>query len=192
MAELAIIAAIHSAGFPLLLSVPIARCFLEGKGHHPIGRFGWTDSLTNLHPHNTAGMGWFEAHSRMRLENQEYQPGSVLDADQTILVADRTYVAEGHLVKPRIKFAVPPGVDGFGPHPLGRLVGMERSKDATFIPIYEEHAFKGGADDAQLYLLYQKAVKQALGLVRVNVSLAIRRAFDMVHDLRIQKGGPFF
>ena len=134
MAELAIIAAIHSAGFPLLLSVPIAGCFLESRGHHAIGRFGWIDHFTDTHPHNTR-MGWFEAQSRMRMENQGYLPGEVLDADQTILVADRTYVAEGHLVKPRIGFAVPPGVDKYGPHPLGRLVGMERSKDATFIPI---------------------------------------------------------
>lgn len=192
MAELAIIAAINSAGFPLLLSVPISRCFLEDKERHAIGRLGWTDHLALKHPHNTDGMGWFEAHSRMRSENTEYRSGCVLDDDALILVADKTYVAEGRLEKPRIRTAVPAGVDGFGPLPLGRLVGMEKSKNADFIPVYQEHVFDGGENDAPLYLRYQRAVKEALGLVRVNASLAIRRAFDNVHDFRNQKGGPFF
>lgn len=192
LAELAIIAAINSAGYPLLLSAPIASCFLEDKLNHPIGRFGWTDKFAKRHPHNTGGMSWFQAHCGMRFEDVEYRPGCVLDEDSTILVADRTFVAQHSLEMPRLKFAVPKGVDGFGPMPLGRLEGMVRAKDTRFIPIYDEITFDGGENEAKHYLLYQNAVKQALGLVRVNVSLAIRRAFDNIHDLRVKKGGPMF
>ena len=93
--------------------------------------------------------------------------------------------------KPRIKTAMPFGADEYGPTPLGRLIGANKASDTQFIPIYNEIQFDGGEGDTLAYQEYQGAMKAALGLLRVNVSLAIRKAFDAIHDLRAQKGGPF-
>jgi hypothetical protein len=191
---LAIIAGISSAGVPILQSAAIAYAFLQDKPNHPVGRFGHTDQFTFRHPHRPmSGMpkSWFEAHSIMRSGNSDYQVGQVCDTDLTILVADQTHVAEGVLVKARLKKLVPDGVNPDSPTPLGRLERGQKAAETRFIPIYDQIEFDGGAQEASAYLEYEHAVKTAIGLLRVNVSLAIRRAFDAIHELRAQKGGPF-
>ncbi len=75
---------------------------------------------------------------------------------------------------------------------MGRLMRDDHGNEFRFIPIYEEITFDGAEGDAKVYIEFQHAIKAALGLLRVNVSLAIRRAFDAVYDLRLEKGGPFF
>jgi hypothetical protein len=69
---------------------------------------------------------------------------------------------------------------------LARVLGRERGEHATVRPIYKEFGsrenFKEKSD--ALDREYRRAHRNALGILRVNVSLGIRTALDTLHDLR--------
>lgn len=65
--------------------------------------------------------------------------------------------------------------------PLCELVG---SLDGEVIPVMEPH-------DCQIRR-FEDARQNAVGLSRINVSLAVRNVFDRIHDLRMANGGKLF
>ena len=104
---------------------------------------------------------------------------------------NREYVFTALDPELKIKF-----VGGKDAEALGRIVGLDRGSDAEVIPLGAEVDMnpadpKWQARVDEIEREFFAARENAIGIVRVNVSLAIRNAFDAIHDHRIETGASF-
>ncbi len=110
-----------------------------------------------------------------------YKPGEALEGDVVLEIADRTF-AVVTMLEPTISFL----------EPLARVLNWERGEHATVRPIYDEvgsrENFKEKSD--ALDREYRRGHRNALGILRVNVSLAIRSGYDALHDHRFSTAAP--
>ena len=193
----AMVAGVYKAGLPLLqaarlcLAVPdefsdTRLQYMSGIGRQRLnGMDGWHAVAPE------GGDAGFWAHHWMRRTDAPgYVAGEAWDNDIVLLVADRRYalmdlhqpngmhIAWGELM-------VPPG-----PTPVCEIEDVPGALRSIQVFQRQEWATERG----QLALLdeYRNALRHAVGISRANVSLAIRKALDRVHDLRMQKGGKLF
>ena len=89
---------------------------------------------------------------------------------------------------------IQPGIDPEGPFALGRMRNLQRGKTPEFVGFWEELNWPSpdSALAVESEIEFQAAVGNALGVVVVNLSLSIRRAFDQVYEMRKAKGGPLW
>lgn len=196
LAELAMISGCMKAGYPLSLSASLVDAFLSENPNHTSARFCSVDKFD--HTVSLSGESWFHRHTLLRESHELTSPH---DEDGTLIIADREYVLTHSKGKPKIPMLANDGVDPYGPQPLGRMLDLVRGADTRFFPFAEE--FVGWSKDSdgqqilsvatvQAEIAFQRAAKDAIALVTVNLSLAIRRAFDAVYVARKAKGGPLW
>ncbi|MFT4276633.1 MAG: hypothetical protein QM576_09775 [Rhodopseudomonas sp.] len=206
LAHAALIGALHLAGFELLISARLAAAFAEdyrlsyGKlpsnlavyAQSPLnptpGRLPWTDRPDDL-PVDIDHDYWF--HQRLRNRSTLYQRGVALRGDFIIDIADHAFVMTEHLGLERIKIYSPVS-GGLPANPDCRIVGG--GAEARVIPVHEELDSldfsvnpKAAEQLRKLERDYLNARENAVSRVRINLSLAIRNAFDRLQDDRGKK-----
>ena len=190
VAHMAMIAGVHGAGLSLYASASIVGMFLDEHSAHPPARFSFLDGSYSF-GHGVQHGEWFHVACDLRsMPEAGYMRGEPNDGDGVIYVADRQYVLEGKR-NPRIRSTVPDGIDPKLPHPLCRIDDITKA-DTDVVFVTEE--FEAGPDEdfRRAYEVYHSALRRSVGLLTVNLSLAIRNAFDRIQDRREAKGGPHF
>ncbi|RHZ98849.1 hypothetical protein D1114_01825 [Cereibacter sphaeroides] len=216
LGEAALIGAIHKSGAELLMSAKIAHLvideFVGPRGHLP-SRLG--DYLNRPLNPNPGRYPWAEddpqdwlrirddfwLHHILRTRTDIYNIGKAMDGDLVMEIADRRYVFTDFAWSPERKLprANPWGTTSASdPDWSLEIEGWERGKDAVVRPVHELIDISAMMDDPAAKEAARQREKQtldarrnAVGLLRVNVSLAIRNAFDAVHEHRLASGSSF-
>jgi len=214
--EAALIGAIHKSGAELLMSAKVAHLvideFVSPRGHLPSRLGDYLDRPLNPTP---GQFPWksedrkidlridddFWLHHLLKTRSTIYQPGTAMEGDMVLEIVDRRYVFTDFAFSERRKLPVmtPWGLrPSSEPEMSLEIDGWERGKDAVVRPLYDIIDFGGMMDnpakqDAAKALEQEwlNARRNAVGLLRVNVSLAIRNAFDAVHEHRLMTGASF-
>lgn len=197
LAQAALIGALHLAGFELLVSARLAEAFAEEAGL-VYGRL-FSNIQTYLQaPHNPKPgyRPWaaspndqvdddFWVHDRLIDSVVNYRPGVAMIGDMVIDIADHEYVLTEHHGAANVPIFSPVSSKGLPASPDYRIVG--RGSAARIVPITDEVDsldFSINPVSAARYRALQEdylaARENAVTRVRVNVSLAIRNAFDRV------------
>jgi hypothetical protein len=197
LAQAALIGALHLAGFELLVSARLAEAFAEEAGL-VVGRL-FSNIQTYLQaPHNPKPgyRPWvaspndqvdddFWVHDRLIDSAVNYRPGVAMIGDMVIDIADHEYVLTEHHGAANVPIFSPVSSKGLPASPDYRIVG--RGSAARIVPITDEVDsldFSIDPVSAARYKALQEdylaARENAVTRVRVNVSLAIRNAFDRV------------
>ncbi len=199
LAHAALIGATHLAGFELLVAARLAFVVAEDESHNH-GKL-----LSNLaaylqRPYNPRPgyRPWgaaldidddFVIHGSLLASVIDYRRGVALTGDMIIDIADHEYVLTEYAGPRQVKVFSPVLKEGMPASPDYRIVG--RGSGASIIPIVDEvdtMDFTANPASAARYKAIQKdylvARENAVARVRINVSLAIRNAFDRVRDDR--------
>ncbi|MBL3564608.1 hypothetical protein JMM59_06250 [Rhodovulum sulfidophilum] len=190
VSELAMASGVHHAGFPLLQALAIVRAYLDENSNHGPAVFSNLDEFEDPR-RSRETLSWFHAACKTREARGGKDSGAPVSGDALLVIADRKYVLEDHH-QPRFgKPAVPKGVDDTLPLPLCRIVSFDGNQ-ADVVSVPDDFPAGPDFDFREAYEVYHRAYLRAVGLIRVNISLAIRNAFDRVQDMRIERGGPMF
>jgi hypothetical protein len=203
LGHFALIGAIHLAGFELMVAARLAKAFAEEaeaiRGtlhsnlaaylqapHNPRpGHRPWADTGEDSNHDDD-----FWLHCRLRESPVDYRRFVATRGDMLIDIADHEYVLTEFHGTGAVKVFSP--VSGSLPaSPEYRILG--RGSAARIVPITDEVAsldfemdpasaarFKALEED------YISARENAVTRIRINVSLAIRNAFDRVRDDRLK------
>ena len=136
----------------------------------------------------------FWLHHALRLNrSKNYSVGHAQTEDMVILVADGQYaMLDMHNPKHRLNMVWGSHTVPGGPEPFCRLLSKNDPSGRLIIAADEDpRAFD---NDGSLEMLneYRDALYNALGVLRINISLATRNCVDRIHDLRFEKGGQIF
>lgn len=200
LAQAALIGALHLAGFELLVAARLAEAFAEEAGHTHGRLFSNIESYIQA-PHNPRPgyRPWtaspddrigddFWVHNRLIDSVVDYCRGVAMVGDFIIDIADHEFVLTEHQGA-KLKIFSPVSTKGMEASPDYRITG--RGSSAQIVPITDEVDsldFSTDPVSAARYKALQEdylaARENAVTRVRVNVSLAIRNAFDRVADDR--------
>lgn len=196
----AMVGGIHKAGLSLALAARLALVipdefndgrieYMSGLGRQSLdGMDGWGEVAPE------GGDTGFWLHHWLRITAAPaYVPGASWENDIAVRIADRRYVLiELHEpVRARqMKRIFGDLLIDYGADPVCEIEDTPHGPRA--MPVYQRPEWK--TPDGQRALLdeYRNAVRHAVGTSRANISLAIRRALDRVHDMRMEKGGKLF
>ncbi len=184
--RVAFIGALVSVGLNLVLAGNVAlalagAAFNTVDGEAPSGLDGLARALSETPLGFLNEPNDWSYHSQLRRRPDLYVPGRALRSDAVIEIADRRYVfLRAH--------KGPQTLGGHGGEAQGRIEGWARGTEAVFfglwdvLPAADElgHAAALSALEAE----FAAARENAIGLLSVNVSLAVRNAFDRVADAR--------
>jgi len=194
LAHAALIGALHLAGFELLVSARLAGDYAEEEGHIR-GKLHSNLASYIQAPFNPRP-GYrpfgpevdlsddYSVHCGLMDSIIDYRPGVAIRGDMIIDIADHEFVlTETHDIS--IRVFSPVGTEGMVASPDYRIVG--RGSAATIVPVIDEVDtldFEMDPASAARYKAlqedYLRARENAVARVRVNVSLAIRNAFDRI------------
>lgn len=191
LSELAMIAGCMGAGYSLTLAAALVAAFLQENTNHPPARFSgldWWDGTISRQ-----GTTWFHRYVILRQRTGDALTDSH-DQDATLWIADRLHVLSGTRGVPRIDRLVSAGIDPKGPFALGKMAELKRGGDPTLTPWLEAlgYPMPDGPEAVQEEIAYQAALRGAVGVASINLSLSIRRAFARVVELRQADGGPLW
>ena len=203
LAHGALIGALNLAGFELLVSARLAAAFADDYRHNygrlpanlaiylqaPLnptpGHFPWADRSDD--PQIDLDND-FWLHDRLRNRSTIYQRGIAFRGDFIIDIADHAFVLTEHLGMEKVKTFSPVSV-GLPASPDYRIRG--RGAAARIVAIHEEVDSldfsvnpKAANQMRRLERDYLDARQNAVSRVRINLSLAIRNAFDRLQDNR--------
>jgi hypothetical protein len=199
LAHAALIGATHLAGFELLVAARLAFAIAEDESHNH-GKL-----LSNLatylqRPFNPRPgcRPWsaeldidddFAVHGGLLDSVIDYRRGVALTGDMIIDIADHEYVLTEYAGPRPLKVFSPVLKEGMPASPEYRIVG--RGSGTSIVPTVDEVDNMDFATDPASGARYRAiqedylaARENAVARVRINVSLAIRNAFDRVRDDR--------
>lgn len=213
--EMALTGALIRAGAELFTAARLSHVILDdftaARGRLPsrLDMFLEKD-YNDQHPKfpwqaNAAEGNWsdddFWLHRTLRVHTDVYLRDTRLNGDMILEIADRRYVYTrfdyfGRI--PNLSRVQPWGMtDGNEPDVEYEIVGWERGREASLRHFSDLVDLPGMLDNPEKQRAAKKlendwlqARRNALGLLRVNVSLAIRTAFDAIHDSRVEGASP--
>lgn len=168
-----VIGAFVSAGVPLLVASRVVEKLLwnfdEADGEFPSrlhdfdSKLDWSDLPTDLH------FSDYWRHRKLVTRRDLYQPGEALKLDYRVIIADseRVFTSYGTSM-------------GGDPAYAGRIEGWARNSDVSFIvPTFDPEAewSRGAPPDDEPQL---KFLRNAMGILTINTSLAIRNGLDRI------------
>lgn len=199
LAQAALIGALHLAGLELMVAARLAAAYAEEMGHQRGRLFSNIETYLQA-PHNprpgyrpwtfspddqTSDDFWI--HNRLIDSVVDYLTGVAMLGDMIMVIADSTYVLTQHHGT-NIKIHSPVS-GGLIASPDYRIVG--RGSAAQIVPITDEvDSLDFSVDPTSsarfkaLEVEYLTAHENAVSRVRINVSLAIRNAFDRIANDR--------
>lgn len=206
MANLVMTSATAGAGLSIKLAAAVIDAFLWRHPRQVGARFCLIDSLDPPEDRDSprspryrpkvldAGRTWFERYVAMRRwpDADDLRLGDASTADAIVILCDGRLIYEGAHVRPRLRVLAADGVDPLGPWPLGEIEGLRRGADPVFRPFDERTDLSTAEEWAAAEARLQRAAGNAVATLRVNLSLALRRAFGAIFDRRQERGGPWW
>lgn len=199
-AHAALIGAFHIAGFELLVAGRLAHAFADeyGARHGKLSsnlssmvRGGKNGSVAWGKTPDEAGLDLgqdFWIHRLLVTRSSAYRRDRTLRGDLIAEIADHTFVLTHY--HDMIKTFSPVSPEGLWASPEFRIVG--RGSSTFIVPAHEEITdfdfHENPAAAARLKALEQEYIsgaRDAVVTVRINISLAIRSAFDRHHESQI-------
>lgn len=207
--------ALYAVGIPLLSACRLGSLVADELGaayaklpsrledylHKPFNQrhpnFPWPESSREKFLYEATGEFWL--HHLLRTQTTIYQRGIVLRGDYCIEIVNREYVFAGFDWQGKLKTISPFGGPASDLSPEYRIVGWRRNDDPIEIRSIVEELPRGWSDSDAKALVSARTIEDefhtaranAASLLRVNVSLAIRNAFDAIHDHRVQNEAKF-
>lgn len=201
LVHFSLVGALVSSGLALVHSAKLAKAL---RWEFNDFRFGYMSGLSRNRFGNDVGY-WtpetgdynfeFWYHRGLRLNNiATYCEKTAWDNDILLLVADQQYaLIDIHKrIHSGIKTIFGNHTVETGPDPFCQIVDSDDGSGPTVIPLYEREEWNNSARQLDLLQEYRDALNNAVGVTRVNLSLAIRNSADRIHDLRAEKGGRLF
>ena len=201
MAQAALTGALQLAGFELLVAARLSAAFADeyGASHgrlpanltafwrskvlNPDGRIPWGKTNSDIPIDED-----FWIHHLLRNRSSVYRRGTAIPGDCVIEIADHTYVLT-RVHEVAINMSSPVSSKTLPAAPFYRIIG--RGAAAQIVPIHMEvESMDFGIDPrsrAKMCSLedeYMTGRVNAVTLVSVNLSLAIRNALDRLQDVR--------
>ncbi|MFN3076370.1 MAG: hypothetical protein ABT940_05735 [Alphaproteobacteria bacterium] len=128
-------------------------------------------------------------HRFMRIETSDYHPGVAMPGDTIIEIVDRQYVFIN--TNNGIRVHSPVSSEGIEAQPSYRVTGWEKGSSAEVHSVADEvdsfgfHANPAAKEQyRRIEAEFMEARRNAVGLLKINMSLAIRKAFDAIFDHR--------
>lgn len=207
LAQAALIGVLHVAGFELLVSARLAATFADdydasyGRLPSNLGIFlqpplnpksGWTPWTDEPGEERVDIEQDYWLHDRLRNRSSIYQRDMAQNGDLIVEIADGTFVLTHTHGLENVPTFSPVARGGLPVSPDYRIVG--RGTSARIVPVHEELdslTFSVDPKAAEqlrcVELEYVSGRKHAVVVARINLSLAIRNAFDRVQDDRESK-----
>jgi hypothetical protein len=113
-----------------------------------------------------------------QVSDAQGQIGKAQKWDLIVIIADKRHVLLDMLTPSKIGRAEPIGV-----------FPDDWTDGEVFVPEYRRQT---NISPEAVEEEYRDAALNAVGLLRVNISLAIRQVSDRIHDARMERGGPSF
>lgn len=192
-----IVGGLHKAGLPLLHAGRLALNMEDEFSDFRLGyisRIGMQiferESVWHLTAPDDGEPGFWLHHWLRTTDALGYVPGEAWADDIFIWVADRRYALIGQMQERIGKMVWGELTIEAGPTPVCEIEDVPGGVHAT--AVYQRPEWTTEQGQWALLNEYRDALRHAVGLSQANVSLAIRRGLDRVHDLRMQKGGKLF
>lgn len=213
LGEIAMVGALHKSSAELLMAARLAKAILHDftalRGYLPsrLTDYIKSRSLNPKYPElpfeTTANETLrinddFWLHHYLRTRMDIYRPAVALDGDLVLEIADRRFVFTGFAWERQIGTFSP--WDGYTDQPVNadyEIMDWERGAIAAVRSFFHDINPDFSVDqDARTKAREREiewfaARKNAVSLVRLNLSLAIRNAFEAIHDHRIATGASF-
>lgn len=194
----AMVGALHLSGMALMESAKLAQQlkwefndfqfgYMSGIGRSTFGR-----EVDFSVPAGGDAAFWLH-HGLHKESNRKYRSGLAWDDDIVLVVADRKFAfLDVNVRRNKAKRVFGFHIVEAGPEPFCQILENHEGAKIAVQPVYERDEWE--TSDGQLEILdeYTHALANAIGLTRVNLSLAIRNCADQIHDLRMEKGGKIF
>ncbi|MEQ1953648.1 hypothetical protein [Mesorhizobium sp. CN2-181] len=210
LAQAALVGSLQSAGFELLVSARLAAAFADDYGAS-YGRLPANLNSFLQPPLNTEkSLPWgktpddpaisfeqdFWLHHLLRNRSANYLRGKAITGDFIVEIADHAYVMTRNFGLDKIKVFSPVSRDGLPVSIEYRIAG--RGSSARIVPAHMEvNSLDFSIDPVSAEQMrrleqdYLRGRRDAETIVNINLSLAIRNAFDRVQDERETRGDPF-
>jgi len=198
--RVAVIGAFRASVVPLMAAAQVAEAMiLEFGSDDGEAPSGLNNLWRKLPRGEISALPWrndYGLHARLRRHPEIYTPGQAMDYDAVYEIAEREFVflrqlkSTGSVADP---FATG-GISESGLSFVGRIEGWRRGGNPLFIH-FGEHVrlfHEDGKATAEAKALYQKmltARENAVGVIVVNLSLAIRNGLDRLAEHRANHEG---
>jgi hypothetical protein len=171
--------------------------YLEKRLNPLFPNFPWPESPLQRFLYGSTSDFW--QHHLLRTQTNIYQPGKMLRGDYCIEIVNREYVFTGFDWQGKLLTMSPFGGQASDLSPDYRILGWHRDGDDLDIRSIFDELPRGWADSDPEALAGARAIEDefhaaranAVSVLRINVSLAIRNAFDAIHDRRVCTGAKF-
>jgi hypothetical protein len=196
-----VIAGFWAAGMPAFLAARLASAFYNEwrlcgyTGLDKLSRlnFFWRKAARDNSSFLSDVTDTFTLHRALRTRTNVYKANSSLNEDMVVEIVDLRYVFDPSRADNKIPIHSPVSGSVWATPAFRIVSGWERGEDVIISSIADEVPnFDFSADErsAAIYKAIEteflNARQNAVGLLRVNVSLAVRNAFDAVHEYREQ------
>ena len=213
LGEVAMLGALHKSSVELLMAARLAKAILDDftsfRGYLPsrLSDYIRSRSLNPKLPNYPFDLTGDEVlridddfwlHHYLRTRTDVYRPGVAIDGDMVLEIADRKYVFSGFAWETKVSTLSSYG--GYTDKPVAveyEIVDWERGAAATVRSFFHDINPDFSVDPDSRKTAREREIewfaarKNAVSLVRLNLSLAIRNAFDAIHDHRIATGASF-
>ena len=192
--RVAVIGGFIAAGVPLMAAAQVADAvqleFNQYDGETPSGLGNLWRKLPRDEIRATPNHNDYWLHQALRGNPEIYKPGLATDSDVIVQIADREFVFAGtlHPFAPTLEPFAPDGVSS-GTSPVGRIEGWRRGVNPRFIhfseavPLFDDD-LRPTAEAQALHNSFIAARENAIGIITVNLSLAIRNGLDRLAERR--------
>ena len=186
MMEFALINGFHLAGVPLLAAARLPDAVWSTTSDGRLNYMARIERMAegrgkDFWPHcmpEDGDFGFWLHHELRTQPGSPYVPGKAQKWDLIVIIADKRHVLRDMLTPPKIG-----GAEAIG------VFSDDWTDGEGFVPEYERRT---NMSPEAVNQEYRDAALNAVGLLRVNISLAIRQVLDRIHDARMERGGPHF
>jgi len=195
-----VIGGFWAAGMPAFLAARLASAFYNewrSCGYTGLDKLSrlylyWHEaakSKSDLLPSDTENT--FSLHRALRTKTKVYKANCALKDDMVVEIVNLNYVFDARPAENKLSILSPVGGTVPASPAFRILSGWERGEVVRISSIADEVPSFDFSEDKRSAAIY-KAIEtefvtahaNAVGLLRVNVSLAVRNAFDAVHEYR--------
>lgn len=191
LAQLAMIAFLHRGGLSFISSNLIAEAFFSSNQGQNILNLGMVDACEVKNDNHTFDTVFeqfcYHFHHASSLSFGETWPD-----DGHIKIIDGHFVVQDQNTDNYLKTVKSESIEEFDFTPLGELFWSGRDKDTKFVAFSNQNSLASDISLAKRYWSYDVALRQASSVLDLNISKAIRLAFNEICEVRQRKNGPHF
>lgn len=187
LAQLAVISSLHRGGLSFTSSNLIAEAFFNRNQGQEILNLGAIEKCEADNDSTVFELFCYHFHHADSLNF-----GETLADDGHLKIIDGSFVIQDKYIDQHLGTMKSESTDEFDFTPLGELFWSGRDKGTRFEDFSNQNSLASDISLAKRYWSYDVALRQASSVLDLNISKAIRLAFNEVCEIRQRKNGPHF